>query len=71
MAALADLISWRDALFKARLSGVREFKDQNGETVRYATDSEMVRAIAAADAAIAAANRSPSSSIRFITSKGI
>jgi hypothetical protein len=71
MAALADLISWRDALFQARLSGVREFKDQNGETVRYATDSEMARAIAAADAAIAAARRSPTSTVLFRTSKGI
>lgn len=71
MATLADLIKWRDALFRARLSGVREITDQNGEKVRYGTDAEMARALAAADSAIAAANRAPSATILFRTSKGI
>lgn len=72
MAILAELTAWRDALFKARLGGVREFRDQNGETVSYKSDSEMARALAAADAAIAAAQSGKPASIIFLkTSKGI
>jgi hypothetical protein len=71
MATLADIIKWRDALIEARLSGVREVQDQNGERVTYKSDSEMARAIAAAEAAIAAATRRPSSTILFKTSKGL
>ena len=71
MASLADLIAWRDSLFEARLQGVREFRDQNGETVVYKSDAEMARALAAADAAIAAAQAKPASTILFKTSKGI
>lgn len=71
VAPLPDLIAWRDALFKARLSGVREVTDQNGERVRYGTDLEIARALAAADAAIAAAGRVAPSTVRFSTSKGL
>ena len=72
MVALAKLIEWRDGLLEARLSGVRELTDQNGERIRYGSDSEMARAIAAADAAIAAASRSrPVQTIVFSTSKGL
>lgn len=71
MASLADLTRWRDALFEARLQGVREFRDQNGETVVYKTDQQMAAALAAADAAIAAAKAKPSNTILFRTSKGI
>lgn len=71
MASLSDLIAWRDALFKARLSGIREVTDQNGESIRYGTDAELARALAAADAAIAAASRAAPSTIHFKTSKGL
>lgn len=71
MAALADLIKWRDALFEARLSGVRRVRDQNGEEIEYRSDSEIAKAITAADAAIAAYGRQPIKSIVFTTSKGI
>ena len=68
---VAQLQAWRDGLMQARLAGVREFTDQNGESVRYATDREMAAAIAAADAQIAAlAGRRPST-IMFKTSKGL
>jgi hypothetical protein len=70
-ATLQQLQAWRDSLFEARLSGVREVQDQNGERIRYATDSEMARALAAADAAIAGAHRTPVNTILFRTSKGI
>jgi len=71
MASLADLIRWRDSLFEARLQGVREFRDQNGETVVYRSDAEMARALAAADAAIATAKAKPGNTILFRTSKGL
>jgi hypothetical protein len=69
-ASLQQLHAWRDALFEARLSGVREVRDQNGETVTYKSDSEMARALAAADAAIAAAQARRPSIIYMQTSKG-
>ena len=69
--SLTDLVTWRDALLQARLSGIREIQDQNGERIRYATDAEMSRAIAAADAAIASATRPRSGMFRVLTSKGI
>ena len=65
----AELQAWRDALFRARLRGIREVRDSNGETVRYASDGEMAAAIAAADRALLA--RPPVHTIRFITSKGL
>lgn len=70
-ASLADLIRWRDELFQARLSGVRSVRDQNGEEIVYRSDSEMARALAAADAAIAAMQAKPVNTILFRTSKGI
>ena len=71
MAALANLVKWRDGLVEARLAGVREYRDFNGEAVRYASDREMAAAIAAADRMIADASRRPASTIRFNTSKGL
>lgn len=70
-ASLADLIRWRDALFEARLSGVRSVRDQNGEEIVYRSDSEMARALAAADAVISAAQAKPVNTILFKTSKGL
>lgn len=70
-ASLADLIKWRDALFEARLQGVRRFRDQNGEEVEYRSDREMAAALAAADSAIAAARRAAPSTIHFRTLKGL
>ncbi|OJF91506.1 hypothetical protein AX761_22215 [Rhizobium sp. 58] len=72
MAGLSDFIRWRDALLEARLGGIREFRDQNGETVVYKSDTEMAAAIRAADAVISSlsSGRSPNT-ILFKTSKGI
>lgn len=70
-ASLAQLQAWRDSLLEARLNGAREFRDQNGETVVYKSDAQMAAALAAADAAIAAAQRTPPNTILFKTSKGI
>jgi hypothetical protein len=72
MATLSELQAWRDALFAARLSGVREVRDQNGESIRYASDREVAAALAAADRAIAEAQAGrPPSTIIFRTSKGV
>lgn len=71
MVALADLIKWRDGLIEARLSGVRRVRDQNGEEIEYRSDSEIARALAAAESAITGAQKSPASTIHFRTSKGL
>jgi len=59
---LATLQEWRDALFEARMKGIRSVRDQNGEEIVYASGREMSDAIAAADREIAALSggRNPS-----------
>lgn len=71
-AGVSQLQAWRDSLFHARLQGVREFQDSNGERVSYRSDAEMAAALAAADRAIAEATsgRAPNT-IKFQTSKGL
>ncbi|WP_198370573.1 phage head-tail joining protein [Roseomonas rosulenta] len=71
MASPAQLRAWRSALWAARMRGVREVRDQNGESVTFKSDSEMAAAIGAADAEIAALERPRFSTVRFITSKGV
>lgn len=72
MATLTELQTWRDALFQARLRGVRSVRDQNGEEIVYSSDREMAAALAAADRAIAEAQSGqPPSTIIFKTSKGL
>jgi hypothetical protein len=70
-ATLQQLQDWRDRLFESRLSGVRSVRDQNGEEIAYRSDAEMARALAAADAAIAAVQYTPPNTILFKTSKGL
>lgn len=68
----ADLIAWRDALVKARMSGTRRVRDADGSEVEYRSDAEMRAAIAAANDMIAAAGQvQPITTIRFCTSKGL
>ncbi len=72
MATLTELQDWRDALFKARLAGVRSVRDSNGQEISYSSDREMAAAIAAADRALAEAQSGkPPSTIIFRTSKGV
>ncbi|WP_442955304.1 phage head-tail joining protein [Parasphingorhabdus sp.] len=72
MATLADLQKWREELFKARLEGVRSFRDQNGEQVDYSSDREMAAALAAVDREIdSLIVGPPPKSIIFRTSKGL
>lgn len=68
---LATLQSARDALLKARASGIRRVRDQNGEETEYRSDSEMARALAALDSEIAALNGKPPTIFHFQTSKGV
>ena len=71
MATAANLRAWRSALWKARMAGTREVRDQNGESITFKSDSEMAAAIAAADAEIAALERPRVSTVTFRTSKGV
>lgn len=71
MPDLTKLRRYRDDLQDARFSGVREVVDQNGEKIRWATDAELARAIAAIDSEIAALTRRRASLIYLQTSKGL
>jgi hypothetical protein len=71
MATLAELSKMRADLHAARMTGAREFCDQNGETVVYKSDSEMARALAALDSEITALTSRPANTILFRTSKGL
>jgi len=69
---LADLQRWRDRLIAARLNGVRDLQDQNGERVTFKSDSEIARAIASADRMIAGLQgAAPPTTILIQTSKGV
>ncbi len=66
---LTDL---RERLITARLSGVLEFRDQNGERIVYRSDAEMARAIEAADREIARlSGTAQPRTIYLKTSKGV
>lgn len=67
--SLSDLQSLRDSLLKARLGGVREIQDQNGERLTWKSDAEMARALADVEARIAAMQSTATTVIRFKTSK--
>lgn len=72
MPTLAELVTLRDALLEARLSGERVVRFLDGCSIQYASDAEFATALAAADRAIATAQGvRPVSSIRFSTSKGL
>jgi histidinol dehydrogenase len=71
MLNLPQMQQWKDALIAARLSGVREIYDQNGEKVAYKSDSEMAAALAFAEKQISDFHRSTPRTIVFATHKGI
>ena len=71
MPTLSEIRAWRDALFEARLKGIRRVRDQNGEEVEYKSDSEMDAAIRAADRWIEDVGGKPPNTIIFKTSKGL
>ena len=67
---VAQLQQWRDDLMQARLSGIRELEDQNGERVVYRSEAEMARAIEAANREIARLQGVGARTIKVSTSKG-
>ena len=69
---VASLTDLRESLIAARLSGVLEFRDSNGERIVYRSDAEMARAIEAADREIARlSGTAQPRTIYFQTSKGV
>jgi hypothetical protein len=74
MASLAELTAWRDALLKARLTGVRTVQysagDGGSRLVNYKSDAEMRDALRHVEAMItAAAAGNPPSTVHFVTRK--
>jgi hypothetical protein len=73
VASLDDLVAWRDALLKARLTGARSIEYSQGEGTRrieYKSDAEMRNALRSVEAMIAAATSGNApNTIRFVTSK--
>ncbi len=67
--SLPELTAARDSLFMAIAGGVLNFRDQNGESVTYASMAELRSALAMIDSEIGAASRRPASTILFRTSK--
>jgi hypothetical protein len=68
---LSDLQSLKDALVRARLSGVREIVDQSGERLQYKSDREMQAALASVESQIAALQSAPPNVVKFKVSKGL
>ena len=66
-----DLLSYRKRLQDARFSGVRTFRDSNGEEITYRSQGEIERAIAAIDSEILNLQRGRAALIRLQTSKGL
>lgn len=65
-----QLIARIDALETQRMLGIKSVRDENGERIDYAHDSEMAAALASARRQLAASTP-PVTTIRFITSKGL
>ena len=66
-----DLNTLRDALIRARSSGVLTVRDSDGSEITYKTDAQMQRAQADLERRIAADSSPPISTIRFTTTKGL
>ena len=64
MASQADLISMRDQLIAARLTGTRMIHDADGSEVQYKSDTEMAQALAYVEGLLSAASP-PVKTIRF------
>lgn len=73
MSSLAELEQMRAALVVARSNGIREVRDENGESITYKSDSEMRAALASITAEIRAVvrGRNRPAVFRVQTSKGL
>ena len=67
----SELTTLRDELTRARLGGVREIRDQNGESIQYKSDAEMAAALAHVERAIAQFQKTQPNTIVFATTKGL
>src|SRR5262245_27589365 len=68
---LSELQGMRAGLIRARMSGSRRVKDQNGEEVEYRSDAELDQALRNCDALIAQMQSGAQPNvIRFRTTKG-
>ncbi len=67
---LSELETMRERLVRARLNGVREVRDQSGETVTYKSDREMQSALASVESEIARLQSNTVKQVRFTTTKG-
>lgn len=63
--SLTELHTLRDRLQRARLAGIREVQDTNGERVVYKSESEMAHALDALDREISAMGRKQPHTIIF------
>lgn len=70
MTDLAQLETWRDALFQSRYAGVRTVEVE-GRRVSYATDAEMATALADLERRIVAAQSGRVSQVRIQSTKGV
>ncbi|SEN58177.1 hypothetical protein SAMN04488103_10610 [Gemmobacter aquatilis] len=71
MTSVTKLREYRDQLQDARFSGVRTFRDSNGEEVTYRSQGEIERAIAAIDSEIRALSQKRMGLVYLQTSKGL
>lgn len=71
MATMEQLLRYRDDLLNNRATGVREFRDSNGETVNFRSDRELMGAVAAVEQQIAELERGRVHTVKFVTSKGL
>lgn len=67
---LTDLQAWRDALLRARYSGVRNV-EYDGKRVSYATDAEMAAALADLERRIAGMTGGRVTQVQINSSKGV
>lgn len=68
--SLDELNALRANLVRARLRGVKQCRDQNGEELTFKSDAEMQNAIASVEAEIARLSQTQVKQVRFITTKG-
>ena len=70
MTGTEELVTWRDALLKARYAGLRSV-EYDGKRVSYATDAEMAAALADLDRRIAAQGADRVTQVRINSTKGV
>ena len=70
MTDATQLITWREALLRARYAGIRTV-EYDGKRVTYGTDAEMATALADLERRIAANNGQRVTQVRINSNKGV